>query len=609
MNRRDRRAAVARGKVAASAASADLTGLLAEATRAYQQGQTTQAEVVCRQILARAPAHGGALNLLGILQQASGNHRGAIKSLAKAVAANDLDASCHYNIAFSYQVLGQRDAAATHFSKAIALGLSGKDVEQFLTKNRVVVECLKRIAERSGLLVQNEDLFGADDIAALASDIFMRCALQSTVIRGVTLELFFTNLRAALLRLAAADAAEPANVDDDVAGLFCALAQQCFLNEYVYTQGEEETRLATRLRDLLLQKLSAGNRISPLLLAAVAAYFPLQSLQDAKSLLAAEWPPYVAELLRRLVREPLEEQEDRRAIAALTAIDDRTSLDVMAQYEENPYPRWTINPLSAYTGALKGQAESAQGGRSPAGENILIAGCGTGEHAFDIAQKSPQARILAIDLSRASLAYARRKTRQEGLRNIEYAQADVLELGALGRTFDRIEAVGVLHHLADPKAGWRVLLSLLAPDGVMRIGLYSEAGRRPIVEARALIAARGYRATQQDIRAVRQDIIRAKDDPRWETLLTVGDFYSMSGCRDMLFHVMEHRFTIPEIAAFIARQGLVFLGFELDAKTIERFRQQHPAAEALLDLEAWDAFERANPRTFRNMYMFSVRKR
>lgn len=609
MNRRDRRAAVARGKVAASAASADLTGLLAEATRAYQQGQTTQAEVVCRQILARAPAHGGALNLLGILQQASGNHRGAIKSLAKAVAANDLDASCHYNIAFSYQVLGQRDAAATHFSKAIALGLSGKDVEQFLTKNRVVVECLKRIAERSGLLVQNEDLFGADDIAALASDIFMRCALQSTVIRGVTLELFFTNLRAALLRLAAADAAEPANVDDDVAGLFCALAQQCFLNEYVYTQGEEETRLATRLRDLLLQKLSAGNRISPLLLAAVTAYFPLQSLQDAKSLLAAEWPPYVAELLRRLVREPLEEQEDRRAIAALTAIDDRTSLDVMAQYEENPYPRWTINPLSAYAGALKGQAESAQGRRSPAGENILIAGCGTGEHAFDIAQKSPQARILAIDLSRASLAYARRKTRQEGLRNIEYAQADVLELGALGRTFDRIEAVGVLHHLADPKAGWRVLLSLLAPDGVMRIGLYSEAGRRPIVEARALIAARGYRATAQDIRAVRQDIIRAKDDPRWETLLTVGDFYSMSGCRDMLFHVMEHRFTIPEIAAFIARQGLVFLGFELDAKTIDRFRQQHPAAEALLDLEAWDAFERANPRTFRNMYMFSVRKR
>jgi len=490
MNRRDRRAAVARGKVAASAATADLTGLLAEATRAYQQGQAARAEVVCRQILARAPAHGGALNLLGILQQASGNHRGAIKTLAKAVAANDLDASCHYNIAFSHQILGQRDAAAAHFGRAIALGLSGKDVEQFLTKNGVIVDCLKRIAERSSLIAKNEDVLGEDDIAALASDIFMRCALQWTIIRGVTLEVFFTNLRSALLRLAAVDAAEPTDVGDDIAGLFCALAQQCFLNEYVYAQGEEETRRAAGLRDLLVQKLSAGEEVSPLLLAAVAAYFPLKSLPEAKSLLAAQWPPYVAELIRRLVREPLEEQEDRRAITALTAVDDQTSLDVMAQYEENPYPRWTINPLSAYAAALKGGAD-ATGPR--AGETILIAGCGTGEHAFDIAQKWPQARILAIDLSRASLAYARRKTREEGLRNIEYAQADILKLGAIGRTFDRIEAVGVLHHLADPEAGWRVLLSLLAPDGVMRVGLYSELARRPIVEARTLIAARGYR--------------------------------------------------------------------------------------------------------------------
>ena len=47
-------------------------------------------------------------------------------------------------------------------------------------------------------------------------------------------------------------------------------------------------------------------------------------------------------------------------------------------------------------------------------ETFLIAGCGTGEHPFDVAQKSPQARLLAVDLSLASLAYARRKTREEG---------------------------------------------------------------------------------------------------------------------------------------------------------------------------------------------------
>ncbi len=603
MNRRDRRAAVARGKVAASS-TAGIDGLVAEATLAYQQGQFTQAEVVCRQVLSRAPAHAGALNLLGILYQASGNHRLAVKTLAKAVAVNEFDAACHYNVAVSYQALGQRAAAATHFSKAIALGLSGRDAEQFLMKSKVVVEYVKRMTDRSRLLVQNEDLFAAADIAAVADDIFLQCALESRVVCGATLELFLTDLRAALLRLADADISGPAKVGDEVVGMFCALARQCFLNEYVFAQGEEETRQADRLRDLLLQKLSSVGEISPLLLAAVAAYFPLHSLPEAKSLLARRWPPAAAELLRQLVREPLEESEDRRTIPALTAVEDGTSLAVMHQYEEHPYPRWTINPLSAVAGGGK----AADIHQPQPGQDILIAGCGTGEHPFDIAQKSPQARILAVDLSLVSLAYARRKTREEGLRNIEYAQADILQLGSIGRTFDRIEAVGVLHHLADPKAGWRVLLSLLAPNGVMRVGLYSEAARRPIVEARALIAARGYRATAQDIRAVRQEIIHAREEPRWDTLLKTADFYSMSGCRDMLFHVMEHRLTIPDIAAFLDEHGLSFLGFELDGKIIERFRRQYPGVEALVDLDAWNVFEAANPQTFRNMYLFSIRK-
>src|ERR1700693_5809489 len=66
-----------------------------------------------------------------------------------------------------------------------------------------------------------------------------------------------------------------------------------------------------------------------------------------------------------------------------------------------------INPLSV----LGRPKESAD--RPHAGPSILIAGCGTGEHPFDIAQKLPEASILAIDLSGVSLAYARRKTREE----------------------------------------------------------------------------------------------------------------------------------------------------------------------------------------------------
>src|SRR5262249_11017408 len=81
-------------------------------------------------------------------------------------------------------------------------------------------------------------------------------------------------------------------------------------------------------------------------IAAVDAYFPLHPVASADSPLRLKWPDYAAGLLQQQVKEPLEEIEHRPAIPALTAVDNGTSVEGMRQYEENPYPRWTINPLS-----------------------------------------------------------------------------------------------------------------------------------------------------------------------------------------------------------------------------------------------------------------------
>jgi 2-polyprenyl-3-methyl-5-hydroxy-6-metoxy-1,4-benzoquinol methylase len=86
------------------------------------------------------------------------------------------------------------------------------------------------------------------------------------------------------------------------------------------------------------------------------------------------------------------------------------------------------------------------------GVDILVAGCGTGQHSIATAQRYVGAGVLAVDLSIASLCYAKHRTRGIGADNIEYAQADILELGSI-RKFDLIEASGVLHHLADPLRG------------------------------------------------------------------------------------------------------------------------------------------------------------
>ncbi|TWB87512.1 methyltransferase family protein [Bradyrhizobium macuxiense] len=611
MNRKERRAAGKQrdvsGKSAPGFGSAGLSiaDLAAEASRVYGMRRFNEAQQICRDILAREPAHVQSLNLLGLMAQAAGDHRAAVKAFAKAIAADDVNAACHYNAGNSYQALGNRGKAAAHFSKALALGMDAKAVG-FILQSPTVTRYVQRIAGKWPLPVTNADLFGTEGVTPLASDLFLRCAMETTTLASMQLEVLLGHARAELLRLASEQ--EQHEADDDIVGFACALARQCFINEYVHAQTEAEAERAGALRERLLQDLASGAAITPLTLAVVAAYFPLHALPAADALLRRDWPAATTGLLRVQLREPREEMDERGAIATLTPIKNDVSVEVMRQYEENPYPRWTVNPLTAFV-ADRTRGKTVATAEQQAERDILIAGCGTGSHAIQIAQVYPNARLLAVDISTTSLAYARRKTRELGLRNVEYAQADILELGSIGRAFDSIESVGVLHHLAEPFAGWHVLASLLRPGGTMRIGLYSELARRVIVEARARITARNYRASADDIRRCRQEIFREAE--QWRPLIGAKDFYSMSGCRDLLFNVMEHRLTIPEIAAFLNDHGLSFGGFEPfdDPALLEKFHKQFAGAADETDLEQWHRFEVDHPETFWDMYVFTAQKR
>ena len=456
MNRKERRADRKRGNASGTAARAAggdggaiTAELMATAQRHYQEGRPAQAADICNQLLAREPGHVHALNQLALIHQALGRHRQAVKALKKAIASDPFNAACHYNIGSSYQALTAEDEAKNHFKKAIAFGMHHKNTEDLILQNTTITTCVDRI-EETWPVAPIADLFGSATLQIIANDAFLRCALETLLIRGAALREFLTLLRLRLLAIADSDI-ELASADIAVVRLLCSLAQQCFINEYVFSQGEAETELSSRLKALLLQKLEHEDAIPELLIAAVAAYFPLHSLANARELLSRNGLKLTAKLLRQQIREPLQEAEDLETISALTEIDDALSLRVMRQYAENPYPRWTINPVAAFAGERQALTASVEAGGAKS--EILIAGCGTGQHAFEVAQYYPEARVLAIDMSRPSLAYARRKSREENLRNIEYAQADILKLGALGSRFDQIEAVGVLHHLENPELG------------------------------------------------------------------------------------------------------------------------------------------------------------
>ena len=521
--------------------------------------------------------------------------------MAKAVASDAFNPACHYNLAASFQALDRQDEAVTHFKKAIELGVRLKSAEDLILQNPAIVSCVDYVESKWPLPIKTEELFSRFSLETIAEDIFLRCALETVPLHHAPLEKFLTAIRSILLRKALSEGsiANPA-----IVRLFCALAEQCFINEYVFAQSDEETRQSLQLSELLLHRIAGGETLTPGLVAAVAAYFPLHSLPGAQALLRRNLPEVIAELVRQQLQEPLEEIADRNSIPVLTSVDDDVSLLVMDQYRENPYPRWTVDPAAA----LAENPQTGSADDTPEAKEILIAGCGTGQHAVEIARHFPEARILAVDLSLPSLAYARRRTREIGVRNVEYAQADILELAAIDRSFDRIEAVGVLHHLAEPERGWRVLLSLLRPNGNMRIGLYSDAGRRDIVGVRTFIAERGYHPTPEDIRKLRHEILRIYDERGWRTTIQSNDFYNTSGCRDLLFNVMEHRFTIPKIKGFLSEQKLTFLGFDLEPSIVERFERQFPGPDALADLGNWHRFEMDNPQTFRGMYQFTILK-
>jgi tetratricopeptide (TPR) repeat protein/SAM-dependent methyltransferase len=456
-------------------------------------------------------------------------------------------------------------------------------------------------------------LFGAKGLATLAADLLLHALLDAAPVSTIEFEHFLTATRYALLETATSEQPpDPA----DIAALpfYAALARQCFINEYIFDCDEHERAAATVCRTRLLALLDTNASVPPLLLLAVAAYFPLYTLPEPSRLLATSQPGPMEDVLRQQIREPLEEQALRGDVECLTPVTDGVSEKVRDQYEQNPYPRWVKTPRHSPTLGFNDELRRTfplvpfTPLRDDSQPEMLIAGCGTGSQPIMEAQRFRGARFLAVDLSLSSISYALRKTREFGITNIEYAQADIVKLGDFARTFDIIASVGVLHHLADPFMGWRILLSRLRPGGFMNLGFYSRLARRHVFDVREFIAARGYASTPDDIRRVRRDLAVQGADAQLQWLSRAPDFYSTSDCRDLMFHVQEHCLTLDQIESFLSESGLQFLGFELEPQTLHQYRTRFAGDPAGINLRNWGRFEADNPDTFVGMYQFWIQK-
>jgi 2-polyprenyl-3-methyl-5-hydroxy-6-metoxy-1,4-benzoquinol methylase len=612
-----------------------LAELFSAAMAQHRAGATADAEQRYRHILSLFPDHAETHGMLAVALITQGKTAEAIPHFERTAALRPEQPGAHDDLGKAYLVAGKPDLAVRAAARALELEeterrrmffahcakdvvFSTEDVRMRGLMLRALVEGWDRPRDLSNACISlikhnpavtaaiacadaawparlTADQLGAGTIAALAQDQLLCRLLECDPVTDLGVERLLTNIRCAMLA-AAADG----DCDESLLAFYCAVARQCFINDYVFETTETEIGRVESLRTSFDGALSAGQPYPLLWPVVIAAYFPLHGIGRPELLLERSWPRPVEDLIAQQVKQPAQERELAATMPVLTGIDDEVSRAVRRQYEESPYPRWSKAGPPKQLGVPDGR-------QSLKPVDILIAGCGTGLSTVELARQASQARILAIDLSIASLSYAKRMAQSLGVTNVEFAQADIRELGSIGREFDFIDASGVLHHLADPWQGWRVLLSLLRPGGAMQIGLYSRLARRNIVAARAYIAERGYQPVAEDIRRCRQEIIASDDSllksvPRWT------DFFATNECRDLLFHVQEHQMTIPEIKFFIGENYLEFSGFIVPPATLKKFAERYPNRADFTELDCWHAFETDMPDAFSAMYLFSVRK-
>ncbi|HTQ13559.1 MAG TPA: cyclopropane-fatty-acyl-phospholipid synthase family protein [Rhizomicrobium sp.] len=106
------------------------------------------------------------------------------------------------------------------------------------------------------------------------------------------------------------------------------------------------------------------------------------------------------------------------------------------------------------------------------GQHILELGCGWGSLTLWMAERYPDARIVAVSNSAPQRRHIEAQAQARGLGNVEIVTADMNDF-AIDRRFDRIVSVEMFEHMAN----WRALLQRargwLAPGGRLFLHVFS----------------------------------------------------------------------------------------------------------------------------------------
>ena len=603
----------------------------------------TQALENYNKALSINPAYPDALINIGIIYSQKKEYELAINNFKKSLTFNSKSPQAYLNLSIVYNLLSQKNNAIINIAKAIQLTPNNYELYYNLGvilqnyKYDSQIKCLPNLI--LGLLKQKYFVQPLS-ILNLILEVLKDDSLIKEVLYVHNTEGVQKNLKVILLKISQVPLfmellkvspianlefenlliqirksillnIDKLDFDINFLKITSTLAIQCFLNEFIYNEDEIEIKTLQKVEKSVLNSLAKKNQPNFLKVAILASYRPLSEFNWHNKLL---YPEELNELKKQQIEEIQEEQFLKNNINIFNNVKNNVSKKVKEQYESNPYPRWKYEAkASVFPKKFNEIIEDLdlkirhQSIKKLDKINILIAGCGTGQQVVSVCSRYRNSNILAIDLSLNSLAYAKRKTSELGYNNVEFMLIDILDLAMLNKKFDLIESCGVLHHMEDPIKGWQVLEKCLHPEGLMKIGLYSDIARRYIKDVREHIAIKNIPLNFKNIKSFREEIKNSQERHN-KNIFEQCDAFTLSNFRDLLFHVQEHRFKISQIEKSLKELNLEFSGFEIGKEVFNKFKSINFDREDVYNLKKWEVFEERYPDTFIGMYQFYCQK-
>ena len=609
------------------------------AQQEHQKNKLDVAMNLYEKVLASHPEHFESNFLLGTLLAEKKNYPYSQIILKKAIKIKPNHALAHNNLGITYKELGKDEKALNCFENAILL-----DKNQLLAVNnlstllRISNVKSSRLGEQILLLFKRNDINHKDisrkglsyllknielneiainpesnlllnniNIKKLLKNNLFNLILQKSLVEDHNLEKILIKIRNEIIT---SYFSSQKNILIDYYNFIISLGEQCFLNEYVYAQNQKENNLIEKLSEEIID----SKEINELKFSILSCFIPLYSNLKILNKINEYKSKNILfnDLINLQIHEPLIEKKLSKSIASFQNIKDPISKKVSDQYEEFPYPRWRYtysNVPFPFLSFIKKQIKPNQitFKNKFLNPKVLVAGCGTGNHLLQTANYF-NAKIIGIDLSISSLAYANRKIDELELKNIELLHGDIMQLNNFDKKFDIIESVGVLHHLKNPMKGISILTNLLEKDGLLLLGLYSEKARQGIEIIKNYAKKNNFHNTLSDIRKFREKIFNEEKDLDFKNLSNRKDFFSTSSVRDLIFHSHENTYSLKQIFNMLEDLNLEFLGFCGD-QIKNKYSKMFPDDKKCILLKNWEIYEKKYPHTFFGMYKFWVKRK